>query len=101
MPAADPGASLQLTGQADFWHPTGASLQIGGRPTSGTPQVHQLANQVMPSSWQQPSAGGPMLMADDNFLDRNQASVDHLLEDAFWQFRNHNVAGTTSNGSSA
>jgi len=20
---ADPGASLQLTGQADFWHPTG------------------------------------------------------------------------------
>ena len=23
MPAADPGASLQLTGQADFWHPTG------------------------------------------------------------------------------
>jgi hypothetical protein len=27
--------------------------------------VHQLANQVVPSPWQQSSAGGPMLMADD------------------------------------
>ncbi len=27
--------------------------------------VHQLATGVVPSPWQQPSAGGPMLMADD------------------------------------
>src|ERR1017187_6915839 len=56
------------------------SLQVRNEPEDHSRVVHQLVNQVVPSSWQQPSAGGPMLMADDNFLGRNQASAGHLLE---------------------
>ena len=42
MPAADPGASLQLTGQVGFWHPTGLELLLGQSCVAGdapaTPQ---------------------------------------------------------------
>ena len=41
------------------------SLPIRNEPEDHSRVVHQLANQVVPSPWQQPSAGGPMLMADD------------------------------------
>ena len=37
MPAADPGASLQLTGQAGFCHPTGRGERgHAHRPAAGT-----------------------------------------------------------------
>ena len=41
------------------------SLPVRNEPEDHSRVVHQLANQVVPSPWQQPSAGGPMLMADD------------------------------------
>ena len=41
------------------------SLQVRNEPEDHSRVVHQLANQVVPSPWQQPSAGGPMLMADE------------------------------------
>jgi phytoene dehydrogenase-like protein len=40
MPAADPGASLQLTGQADFWHPTGGGVRSGPGPADGFVHDH-------------------------------------------------------------
>ena len=42
------------------------SLPVRNEPEDHSRVVHQLANQVVPSPWQQLSAGGPMLMADDN-----------------------------------
>ena len=42
------------------------SLPVRNEPEDHSRVVHQLATQVVPSPWQQPSAGGPMLMADDN-----------------------------------
>ncbi len=41
------------------------SLPVRNEPRDHSRVVHQLANQVVPSPWQQSSAGGPMLMADD------------------------------------
>jgi hypothetical protein len=48
--------------------PTLPSLANQYKPASKAEVVHHLATEVVPSPWQQPSAGGPMLIANDTRL---------------------------------
>ena len=48
------------------------SLPVRNEPEEPSRVVHQLATQVVPSPWQQPSAGGPMLMAGRGLACREQ-----------------------------
>ena len=55
------------------------SLPVRNEPGDHSRVVHQLANQVVPSPWQQPSAGGPMLMADDRLRSDSEAWMVSIL----------------------
>src|ERR1035438_8873168 len=57
MPAADSGASLQLTGQADFWHPTGCRSRVNWPPPADRgPGSPMSPGEPGPTS--RPSGGG-------------------------------------------
>jgi transposase InsO family protein len=53
--------------------------------------VYQLANQVVPSPWQQLSAGGPMLMADDKWQTRGElaSAMFEWIECSYNPYRRH------------
>jgi hypothetical protein len=69
LPAVSPGCTWPCTRT----NGGSARLPVASRTTARerilddhSRVVHQLATQVVPSPWQQTSAGGPMLMADDS-----------------------------------